>query len=135
MILQTFYNGQIHFKFVSGIFLIKKCAILTNNLPKFFAPNVYFHHGRCSGNSISMKAPTTVLIQADGNTLEAFGYEAEERYAELADEEKHRPYFYFQRFKMMLFDNKVTYLSNLNNPFVNEIQIVTLFYASTTWFS
>ncbi|XP_060559105.1 heat shock 70 kDa protein 12A-like [Ruditapes philippinarum] len=59
-----------------------------------------------SGKNISMKAPTTVLIQPDGHTLEAFGYEAEDRYAELADEEEHRTYFYFQRFKMMLFDNK-----------------------------
>jgi hypothetical protein len=55
-----------------------------------------------------MKAPTTVLIQPDGHTLEAFGYEAEDRYAELADEEEHRTYYYFQRFKMMIFDTKVT---------------------------
>jgi hypothetical protein len=51
-----------------------------------------------------MKAPTTVLIQPDGHTLEAFGYEAEDRYAELAEEGKHKVYFYFERFKMILFD-------------------------------
>ncbi|XP_060606844.1 heat shock 70 kDa protein 12A-like [Ruditapes philippinarum] len=59
-----------------------------------------------SGKNISMKAPTTVLIQPDGHTLEAFGYEAEDRYAELADEKEHRTYYYFERFKMMLFDTK-----------------------------
>ncbi|XP_060606845.1 heat shock 70 kDa protein 12A-like [Ruditapes philippinarum] len=59
-----------------------------------------------SGKNISMKAPTTVLIKPNGHTLEAFGYEAEDRYADLADEEEHKTYYYFQRFKMMLFDNK-----------------------------
>jgi hypothetical protein len=54
-----------------------------------------------------LKAPTTVLIKPDGHTVEAFGYEAEDRYAELADVGEHKTYYYFQRFKMMLFDKKV----------------------------
>ncbi|WAQ94594.1 HS12B-like protein [Mya arenaria] len=52
----------------------------------------------------STKGPTTVLIQPDGITLEAFGFEAETRYAELIDEEKHDSYYFFKRFKMKLWD-------------------------------
>jgi hypothetical protein len=58
----------------------------------------------CSGsqNLITEKTPTCVLVKPDGETLEAFGYEAENRYTELVDNDKHRDYFYFKKFKMML---------------------------------
>ncbi|WAQ95287.1 HS12A-like protein, partial [Mya arenaria] len=49
-------------------------------------------------------APTCALIRPDGQSLEAFGYDAEDRYTELASEDKHRPWYFFKRFKMMLFD-------------------------------
>ncbi|WAQ94605.1 HS12B-like protein, partial [Mya arenaria] len=52
----------------------------------------------------STKGPTTVLIKPDGRTLEAFGYEAETRYAELIDEEAHESYYFFKRFKMKLWN-------------------------------
>ena len=55
----------------------------------------------------SLKAPTTVLIQPDGKTLEAFGYEAEIKYTELVESDTHHPYYYFERFKMMLHDVQV----------------------------
>ncbi|XP_053387922.1 heat shock 70 kDa protein 12B-like [Mercenaria mercenaria] len=48
------------------------------------------------------KTPTCVLIRPDGETLEAFGYEAESRYRELTDEKINTHYFYFKRFKMAL---------------------------------
>ncbi|KAL3885508.1 hypothetical protein ACJMK2_025561 [Sinanodonta woodiana] len=56
------------------------------------------------GKLVSEKAPTTVLIKPDGKTFKAFGYEAEDLYAELAEAGKHRKWFYFQRFKMLLMD-------------------------------
>lgn len=62
---------------------------------------------RSSGKHLSAKVPTTVLIKPDGVTLEAFGYEAEDRYSELVDEGGHAPYYFFQRFKMILYENKV----------------------------
>ncbi|KAK3603239.1 hypothetical protein CHS0354_007569 [Potamilus streckersoni] len=57
------------------------------------------------GEHLSPKAPTTVLIRPDGTTLEAFGYAAEDRYAELVEEGQHKLWYYFKRFKMKIFDN------------------------------
>ena len=62
---------------------------------------------RSSDEYVSLKAPTTVLIESDGETLNSFGYEAETKYAELAGENKHHDYYYFKHFKMMLFGKKV----------------------------
>ncbi|KAK3594913.1 hypothetical protein CHS0354_020570 [Potamilus streckersoni] len=66
------------------------------------------------GRSVSLKAPTTVLIKPDGITLDSFGYEAETRYADLAAEEssEYKRWYYFRRFKMLLhgkmgFDRKM----------------------------
>ncbi|XP_060551254.1 heat shock 70 kDa protein 12B-like, partial [Ruditapes philippinarum] len=53
---------------------------------------------------VSAKAPTCVLIKPDGETLDSFGYAAETKYAELAVEGTHKPWYYFRRFKMMLYD-------------------------------
>lgn len=62
---------------------------------------------RKSGVAVSLKAPTTVLIKPDGKTLAAFGYEAENMYAKLAEADKHRGYYYFKLFKMMLYNKLV----------------------------
>ncbi|XP_052795057.1 heat shock 70 kDa protein 12A-like isoform X2 [Mya arenaria] len=53
---------------------------------------------------VSQKGPTCVLIKPDGRTLHSFAYDAESKYAELSGEEKHTDWYYFRRFKMMLFD-------------------------------
>ncbi|WAQ95250.1 HS12A-like protein, partial [Mya arenaria] len=55
-----------------------------------------------TGEHVSLKAPTCALIRPDGRSMEAFGYEAENRYAELAIENCHHSWFYFKRFKMLL---------------------------------
>ncbi|XP_060574862.1 heat shock 70 kDa protein 12B-like isoform X2 [Ruditapes philippinarum] len=55
-----------------------------------------------SGTLVTEKAPTCLLIKSDGKTLEAFGYDAENQYRELADNEMHEKYYYFRRFKMAL---------------------------------
>ncbi|KAL3857340.1 hypothetical protein ACJMK2_012017 [Sinanodonta woodiana] len=57
------------------------------------------------GEHFSPKAPTTVLIRPDGRTLEAFGYEAQDRYAELVDKGEHTLWYCFARFKMRIFEN------------------------------
>ena len=55
----------------------------------------------------SLKTPTCLLL--DRNTdIVSFGYEAEDRYADLCMDGDHRQYYYFRRFKMELHDNKVT---------------------------
>lgn len=53
---------------------------------------------------VSLKTPTTVLMDSN-QELVAFGYEAEDRYAELAEDEEHAEYYYFRRFKMTLFQS------------------------------
>ncbi|KAK3603243.1 hypothetical protein CHS0354_007574 [Potamilus streckersoni] len=55
------------------------------------------------GEHFSPKAPTTVLIRPDGKTLETFGYEAQNRYAELVEEGQHKTWYFFTRFKMKIF--------------------------------
>ena len=55
-----------------------------------------------SGNIISYKAPTCILLTPDGENVEAFGYDAETKYSALIQENKHNDYYFFNRFKMEL---------------------------------
>jgi len=56
---------------------------------------------------ISHKAPTALLLNPD-KTFKAFGYEAENQYIELSEEDKDvQKYYYFHRFKMVLHKNRV----------------------------
>ncbi|KAL3871018.1 hypothetical protein ACJMK2_039182 [Sinanodonta woodiana] len=59
--------------------------------------------------NMSLKAPTTILIREDGKTLDRFGYEAEDKYAQFAadDSEELNTWYYFKRFKMLLHDRKI----------------------------
>lgn len=54
----------------------------------------------------SPKTPTALLLNAS-NKFEAFGYEAEKRFKELVEENKHTEYRYFHDFKMVLQGRKV----------------------------
>ncbi|KAL4230425.1 Heat shock 70 kDa protein 12A [Mactra antiquata] len=58
------------------------------------------------GQLVSMKGPTCVLINPDGQTLHSFGFDAESKYADLAGEEEHSTWYFFRRFKMKLFSQK-----------------------------
>lgn len=59
------------------------------------------------GNGLmSWKTPTTLLLNSD-DSFNSFGYEAEEIYHELIENEEHHGYHYFRRFKMMLYDKTV----------------------------
>ena len=51
------------------------------------------------------KTPTCLLLRPDGE-FEAFGFEAVSKYNELTEEEADE-FYYFDRFKMKLYDNKV----------------------------
>ncbi|XP_060594731.1 heat shock 70 kDa protein 12A-like [Ruditapes philippinarum] len=55
------------------------------------------------GQLVSSKGPTCVLIKPDGKTLHSFAFDAETKYAELAEEGEHKDWYFFKRFKMMLF--------------------------------
>ena len=66
------------------------------------------HWNTGSGSHMTEKTPTCALIKPDGKTLEAFGYEAEDKYSELVEKDEHKQYYFFKRFKMAL-HNKVCY--------------------------
>ncbi|XP_052282848.1 uncharacterized protein LOC127879840 isoform X2 [Dreissena polymorpha] len=52
--------------------------------------------------TIRDKVPATVLIHSDGRTLESFGYDAEEKYSELAENGTQNDWYFFERFWMDL---------------------------------
>lgn len=66
---------------------------------KTFAPNWH----AADGGLVSSKTPTTVLLDKDEKLVD-FGFGAETAYAELSENEEHEEYYYFQRFKMILYD-------------------------------
>eukprot|EP00105_Crassostrea_gigas_P014861 XP_011431681.1 PREDICTED: heat shock 70 kDa protein 12A isoform X2 [Crassostrea gigas] len=66
---------------------------------KIYCP--HWHSG--STTLISYKTPTTVLLDEQMNFL-AFGYEAEKKYLELAEDDASDDFYYFRRFKMILYD-------------------------------
>ena len=55
-----------------------------------------------------ISGPTSILIGRDGKHLKHFGYEAETKYSELAEEKQHTEWYYFRRFKMLLHREGVT---------------------------
>ena len=55
---------------------------------------------------LSLKTPTCLLL--DGRKqIVSFGYEAENDYAKLVLDDKHHDHYYFSRFKMRLYNDKV----------------------------
>lgn len=64
--------------------------------------------GSTSGYS-SYKTPTSVLLGPD-ETLRAFGYQAQEQYSAMTEEDA-RACYYFERFKMILHHTKVQFHS------------------------
>ncbi|XP_052808425.1 heat shock 70 kDa protein 12B-like isoform X2 [Mya arenaria] len=78
-------------------------AYSTNNDPRNVCTNQTWIAG---GRSlVSLKTPTCVLLDPNGK-FHSFGYEAENHYASLAEDENHYEWYYFRRFKMMLQDDK-----------------------------
>lgn len=55
---------------------------------------------------LSLKTPTCILLNSNKD-FDSFGYEAENRYADLVMDGKQDDYYYFHRFKMSLHNNKV----------------------------
>jgi hypothetical protein len=77
--------------------------------------NPYVQNWKCGKTSFH-KTATCVLVNPDGKTVDAFGFEAEDRYIDLVAEGEHEDYYFFKRFKMAL--NKklgeVTFCSYFN---------------------
>lgn len=58
---------------------------------------------------ISHKAPTTVLLSPK-QEFHSFGYDAENKYSELSLDGEHMEWYYFRRFKMELYKQKVKFI-------------------------
>ena len=54
----------------------------------------------------TLKTPTCLLLNPD-KSFNSFGYEAQDRFTEL-DEDQAQEYYYFERFKMILHNNEVS---------------------------
>ncbi|XP_069131205.1 heat shock 70 kDa protein 12B-like [Argopecten irradians] len=63
-----------------------------------------------SGGLMSLKTSTCVLFKPDG-TFHSFGYEAEDKYSDLALDEEQNGWRYFRRFKMKLYENNCLHRS------------------------
>ncbi|XP_062615747.1 heat shock 70 kDa protein 12A-like isoform X1 [Saccostrea cucullata] len=61
-----------------------------------------------SGNLVSLKTSTCVLFDPNGK-FHSFGFEAEDKYSNLALDDDHHDWYYFRRFKMLLYEK--THLS------------------------
>ncbi|XP_052089282.1 heat shock 70 kDa protein 12A-like [Mytilus californianus] len=58
-----------------------------------------------SQRHLSLKTPTCLLLD-NNEELVSFGYEAENKYADIVLDGQQNEYFFFQRFKMQLYKNK-----------------------------
>ncbi|XP_069107120.1 heat shock 70 kDa protein 12A-like [Argopecten irradians] len=68
------------------------------------ARQIFTNRWSNSGSLLSAKAPTTALFDPEYK-FHSFGYEAEEKYAELVDRKQHKDWHCFRRFKMQLHNN------------------------------
>ena len=75
-------------------------------------------------NLASWKTPTCVLLEPD-TSFHSFGYEAEEKYEELALNDEHDSWYFFKRFKMSLYNNTV---SNLILFLTNNLCILLCYF-------
>jgi hypothetical protein len=55
---------------------------------------------------ISQKTPTCLLLNAK-EEFHSFGFDAENKFAELADDDEHGDWLLFRQFKMLLYEEKV----------------------------
>ncbi|XP_060566317.1 heat shock 70 kDa protein 12B-like [Ruditapes philippinarum] len=77
-------------------------------------------------SAVSLKAPTSILIKPDGETFHLFGFDAETEYALLAEENQHTKYFFFQKFKMQLYD-KMAGIDGQNLKIALEPEVASLY--------
>ena len=77
----------------SGYAFSLSCDELT-----FYSPQVW-NSGH--GGMTSLRTPTSLLLNPD-QTFNSFGFEAEDNFADLAANDEHHGFYFFQRFKMEL---------------------------------
>ncbi|XP_033753962.1 heat shock 70 kDa protein 12B-like [Pecten maximus] len=75
---------------------------------------------------LSLKTPTCLLLDKHEN-LVSFGYEAENTYSDITLEGKEADFYYFQRFKMKLYENselsKTTVVEDVTGKTLNALDV------------
>jgi len=61
-----------------------------------------------TGSLATLKTPTTILLDKH-KKFHSFGYEAEELYSQLVEDDEHTDWYYFRRFKMLLLEQVVRF--------------------------
>ncbi|KAH3788754.1 hypothetical protein DPMN_166902 [Dreissena polymorpha] len=78
----------------------------------------------------TLKGPTCVLIKPDGKTLDTFGYDAETQYSQLSQSGEHKKWYYFQKFKMMLWNKPIHKDMMLDDESGKSLPAITVFSLS-----
>jgi len=79
-------------------------ALSFKNDPMKIQTNLGWNAG--SERLISHKTPTCVLVNPQ-KQFDSFGYDAENKYMDLLEEDDHEGWMFFQRFKMILHNSQV----------------------------
>ena len=66
------------------------------------------------------KTPTSILF-TPRRDFNSFGHEAEKKYAELSNSGEYKSWYFFKRFKLTLYDNKVSLIPSIHLA-INEIK-------------
>lgn len=64
----------------------------------------------------SSKTPTSILFDGK-NKVVAFGNDAEKRFTELTEDDAHEEYYFFQKFKMLLYESVFQKDKVINNVY------------------
>ncbi|XP_052819573.1 heat shock 70 kDa protein 12B-like [Mya arenaria] len=73
--------------------------------PNKIQTNQNWYAGGGASRLVSLKTPTSVLLNPNGE-FDSFGFEAEDKYATLAEDDEHLGWRLFRRFKMVLHSNE-----------------------------
>lgn len=90
---------------------------------------IYANPGWTGDCMATVKAPTIVLFDKD-RTFDSFGYQAEIKYAQLADKGDHVGWRYFRQFKMELLMSKITSDMMLRDDQGQEMLAIDVFAAA-----
>ena len=81
--------------------------------------------------AISLKTSSCVLFHPSGE-FDSFGFDAEEKYNDLAMDDLHHDWFFFRRFKMLLYNTEVSIITANDEDLDIIIIIITMTMTTTT---
>jgi len=78
-----------------------------------------------SGSVQSLKTASCVLFKPD-KTFHSFGFQAENEYGRLVDDDKHENWYFFRRFKMQLYNQKVRKIHKINLNLYDQLPLLNI---------